>query len=86
MATKKEFTVKIHRDANEAWCGSAYFINPTLGKRYVVSCATSPYEKKIASVSRIREQLIEHENDMRKRHPDWIRCTEEEYDNFSVKR
>ena len=86
MAAKKEFTVKFRKDVNEAWCGCAYFINPTLGKRFVVSVAAGPHEKKTTSVSWIKERLTGYEDEMRERHPDWVRCTEEEYDNFSVKR
>lgn len=86
MAAKKEFPIKFRKDVNEAWCGSAYFINATLGKRYIVTCAASQHEKRTLSIGWIKERLTEYEEEMRERHPDWVRCTEEEYDNFSIKR
>lgn len=85
MATpKKEFPIKFHKDVNAAWCGSAYFINKRLNKKTVISVAGGPHEKKTISVSWIKERLTEYEEEMRHRHPDWVRVTVEEYDNFNT--
>ena len=85
MATKKEFPIKFHKDVNDAWCGAAFFVNDTLGKRHVVSVAGGPHEKKTTSVSWIKQRLTEYEEEMRERHIGWRRVTEEEYDNFFTK-
>lgn len=82
---KKEFTVKFHKDVNEAWCGSAYFVNDVLGKKHVVTVAAAPREKKTTSVGFIKERLDGYENEMRDRHYGWYRVTEEEYDKFLTK-
>ena len=85
MATpKKEFPVKAYKDVNSAWCGNAYFINKRLNKKLVVSVAGGPHEKKNISVAFVKERLTEYEDIMRTRHPDWIRVTAEEYDNFNT--
>ena len=83
---KKEFPVKLHKDVNDAWCGSAYFVNDVLGKRFVVSVAAAPQEKKVTATGWIKERLTAYENEMRNRHYGWYRVTSEEYDNFSTKR
>lgn len=85
MATpKKEFPIKYRKDVNSAWSGSAYFINKRLKQKHVVGVAGGPYEKKNISVGHIKERLTEYEDIMRARHPDWVRVTEEEYDNFDT--
>lgn len=82
---KKEFTVHFYKDANDAWCGAAFFINDTLGKKHVVTVAAGPREKKTTSVSWIKQRLTEYEEEMRGRHYDWYRVEETEYDNFNTK-
>ena len=82
---KKEFPIKFQKDVNSAWCGSAYFVNDILGKKFVVSVAAGPNEKKTTSVSWIKQRLSEYEEEMRSRHYGWYRVTVEEYDNFLTK-
>lgn len=82
---KKEFIVKFHKDANSAWCGSAYFINDVLGEKYVVSVSAMPMGKKTTSVGLIKERLEEYEVKMRTRHFAWRRVNEEEFDKFLTK-
>ena len=82
---KKEFPVKCHKDANSAWCGSAYFVNDVLGEKYVVSVAAMPMGKKTISIGLIKERLTEYESKMRDRHYAWRRVTEEEFDKFLTK-
>ena len=36
---KKETTVQYVKNVNDAWCGTAYFINPTLGKKTAFTAA-----------------------------------------------
>ena len=83
---KKEFTVKCRKDFNDAWCGSAYFINEVLGEKYVVSVAAMPGGKKTISIGLIKERLEEYEIKMRTRHFAWRRVNEEEYDKFLTKK
>ena len=82
---KKEFIVRFYKDANDAWCGSAYFVNDALGKKHIFSAAATPMGKKTTSVGWIKERLDDYENKIRNRHCGWRRVTEEGYDNFCAK-
>lgn len=82
---KKEFTVRYLKTVNDAWCGTAYFINPTLGKRTAYTAAAGPHEKRTTSVAWINERLNEYVEELRTVHSDWNRVEEEEFHNFPTK-
>lgn len=79
---KKEMPVKVYKDVNESWCGSAYFINKTLRRSYCVTVAAGRGVKKNVATGYIKEELARAVEDMKTRHPDWVRVTKEECDEF----
>lgn len=83
---KKETTVRYVKNVNDAWCGTAYFINPTLGKKTVFTAAAGPHEKRPTSIAWINQRLEDRTEEMHIMHNDWRRVTSEEFDNFSVKK
>lgn len=83
---KKETTVRYVKNVNDAWCGTAYFINPTLGKKTAFTAAAGPHEKRPASIAWINQRLEDRTEQMHIMHNDWRRVTSEEFDNFSAKK
>ena len=83
---KKEMTVHYVKNVNDAWCGTAYFINPTLGKKTAFTAAAGPHEKRPTSIAWINQRLEDRTEEMHIMHNDWRRVTSEEFDNFSAKK
>ena len=83
---KKEITVQYVKNVNDAWCGIAYFINPTLGKKTAFTAAAGPHEKRAPSIAWINQRLEDRTKEMCILHKDWRRVTSEEFDNFSIKK
>lgn len=81
----KEFPIKFHKNLNDAWYGSAYFVNDVLCEKHVVTVTAAPKEKKAPSINRIKAKLFGFEETMRLRHYGWYRVTEEEYNKFVTK-
>ena len=83
---KKETTVRYVKNVNDAWCGTAYFINPTLGKKTAFTAAAGPHEKRPTSIAWVNQRLEDRTEEMCIMHKDWRRVTSEEFDNFSIKK
>ena len=53
----KEFDCNFHVDVNNAWCGSAYLINPRTNKTMVYRYAAVPHGKANVSKATIKVEL-----------------------------
>ena len=84
--TKKETTIRYVKNVNDAWCGTAYFINPTLGKKTAFTAAAGPHETRPTSIAWINQRLEDRTEETHIMHNDWRRVTSEEFDNFSAKK
>jgi hypothetical protein len=73
---EKTFDYNFHLDVNNAWCGSAYFINADRSRTHIVSHAAVPGGKANTSKARIKESLDESTKQMAEE--GWIRVSREE--------
>ena len=80
----KEFKVDFHKDVNDAWCASAYFINDNTRKKYVISVAAGPGESAKTAKPDVKERLEDRCKEYLLLNLNTRRVEYEEYKNFSI--
>lgn len=79
---KKEIKINYRKDVNEAWCGSAYFVNRVTKKTYCISVAAMPGEKARTAKAWVKEELERAAASFVNKDPSWERVDKEACDEF----
>jgi len=83
IMSKKEIKVDFHKDVNEAWCASAYFVNDEKHTKYVISVAAGPGESAKTAKPYVKERLEDRCKEYLLLNLGDRRVEYEEYKNFA---
>lgn len=83
MAKKEEIKLDFHKDVNEAWCASAYFVNEISKNKYVITVAAGPGESAKTAKPHIKERLEDKSKEYLLLNDGARRVEYEEYKNFA---
>lgn len=83
MTKKQEIKLDFHKDTNEAWCASAYFINDKKHTKYAISVAAGPGESAKTAKPYIKERLEDKSKEYLLLNDGARSVESEEYKNFA---
>lgn len=78
MAKENEFKVKLFKNVNESWSGTAYFTNSDNSKTYCITVSAMPGEKANTAKAYVKEQLAESVTKFLSEHLGWKRIERDE--------
>ncbi len=82
MAKENEFKVKLFKNVNESWSGTAYFTNADKSRTYCITVSAMPGEKANTAKAYVKEQLAENVTKFLADNKGWKRIECDEYEEI----
>lgn len=81
-SNKKKFDLYWHKDVNETWCATAYFVDYSTSKVYAITTASAPDVKVRIAKDYAEHRLNDYATEFLAAKPQFTRVEKDEFDKY----